>query len=419
MNTVINPKNRRKVLFLNAYFEPEHIAATHLEKDLVQGLINSDFEIEVICPTPQRGVSEETRDRYKKIKQEDLYNGYVHVIRFSAPREGKNPIVRAFRYFWCNLRTYQIGRKIDGVDVIYANSTPPTQGWIAGKVAHKKGVPFIYALQDIFPDSLVNAGMTREGSNLWKLGRRIENSTYESASRIITISEDFCKNIEKKGVKSEKIIYVPNWIDTEIVHDIPRERNKIIKRYDLDPSKFYVSYSGNLGHSQNLELLAEVAIEVQKQEKEIEFVIIGEGVTKEELAKLIRYKKINNIHLLPFQPYEDIAHVFSLGDVGLVISKPGIGGSSVPSKTWSIMAASRPVLASFDKNSALSKLVLSVQCGNVASSGNAKELLDAIFDLYANKQDRMNKGKKGREYICNNMSKNNCVNQYIKAMMNA
>lgn len=160
-----------------------------------------------------------------------------------------------------------------------------------------------------------------------------------------------------------------------------------------------------------------MAERLQETEKQIEFVIIGDGVAKKELENTIIERAITNIHLLPFQPYEDIAHVFSLGDVGLIISKPGIGRSSVPSKTWSIMAASRPVLASFDKSSELSKLIMSVQCGEVAESGNAEELIDAIYFLYSNKKDRIQKGRKGREYICGNMSRAVCVNKYIKAMI--
>ena len=83
---------------------------------------------------------------------------------------------------------------------------------------------------------------------------------------------------------------------------------------------------------------------------------------KEELENIISNRDIKNVTLLPFQPYEEISHVFSLGDVGLVISKPGVGENSVPSKTWSIMSASRPVLASFDENE-LKKIIEKYHCG--------------------------------------------------------
>ena len=76
-----------RILFLDAYFEPEQIAFTHLEKDLLEGLIQAGHEVEIVCPTPTRGVSAEVAKKYKKIESETLYEGFVHVTRFSAPQE--------------------------------------------------------------------------------------------------------------------------------------------------------------------------------------------------------------------------------------------------------------------------------------------------------------------------------------------
>ena len=88
-----------KILFLDAYHEPETIAYTHLEKDLIEGLIGDGHRIHIICPTPTRGISDEDREQYKRIKSESKYEGAVIIERFLAPQEGKNPLVRAFRYF--------------------------------------------------------------------------------------------------------------------------------------------------------------------------------------------------------------------------------------------------------------------------------------------------------------------------------
>ena len=155
-----------RILFVNAYFFPENIAFSHLEKDLIEGLIEAGYDIEVICPTPTRNVSVEVYKHYKSIKSEILYNGKVHVRRFSAPREKNNPLLRAIRYLWCNFREYQIGKHYKNIDAVFAVSTPPTQGLLAGKLSKKLKCPFIYNLQDVFPDSLVNAGLTKKEHNL-------------------------------------------------------------------------------------------------------------------------------------------------------------------------------------------------------------------------------------------------------------
>ena len=112
-----------KVLFLDAYFKPEIIAFTHLENDIIDALINRGHEINILCPTPTRGIDKETREKYSKIKRESLFDGKVNVERFWAPQENKNPLTRAFRYFWCNFRQYQIGKKYKDTDVIFS-ATP-------------------------------------------------------------------------------------------------------------------------------------------------------------------------------------------------------------------------------------------------------------------------------------------------------
>ena len=166
------------LLFLDAYFEPEIIAYTHLEKDLIQGLIEGNNHIQVICPIPTKGISDSVRNEYAGRKREEFYGGRVKVRRFWAPRESKKPIFRAFRYFWCNLRSYQIGASVKSADLVFSASTPPTQGLLSAMIAkklskkYKRNIPFVYNLQDVFPDSLVNAGMTKQGSLLWKIGRK-------------------------------------------------------------------------------------------------------------------------------------------------------------------------------------------------------------------------------------------------------
>lgn len=411
------------ILFLDAYYEPESIAYTHLEKDLSEGLIAEGHKIRIICPTPTRCISDEVRELYKKMKSESKYDGAVIVERFWAPQEGKNPLVRAFRYFWCNLRTYQKAVKQRNIDIVFSNSTPPTQGALSGLVAKKlsrkskKKVPFIYNLQDIFPDSLVNVGMASKDGILWKIGRKLENFTYNQADKIITISDDFKQNIMEKGVPEEKIAVIPNWVNTNNVYPVERENNILFDRYNLDRSKFYICYSGNLGHSQNLELLVQVAEEIRTTLPDVVFALIGEGVAKEELEATVREKELDNIIILPFQPYEDIAHVFSLGDVGLIISKPGIGGSSVPSKTWSIMAAGRPILASFDRDSELTKLVTQLNCGFSSNPNSEIEFIKAIQTI--KNADRETLGNNGLQYIEAVVNKDKCVRLFVDVFLSA
>ena len=253
--------------------------------------------------------------------------------------------------------------------------------------------------------------MTTKGSIIWKIGRKIEDFTYRNADKIIVISEDFKRNIMEKGVPENKIEIIPNWINTDEVYPIERKNNILFDRYNFDRNRFYVCYSGNLGHSQNLELLVEVAEEINLTMPEVMFVLIGEGAAKNDLELLMKKKNLENIVILPFQPYEDIAHVFSLGDVGLIISKQGIGGSSVPSKTWGIMAAGRPILASFDVNSELAHVISATNSGIVAEAGNKEQFIEALRKIIVSAKVM---GNNGRDYVLGNLTQDICTAKWIK-----
>lgn len=393
-----------KILKLSSYCYPEQVASSHLSKDMNEAYQKAGIVCEIHTPTPTRGIDAKTRKKYKKIKYEELYGGYVQINRYAMFAEPKNSLLRAVRYTLCIIRGFFAGLGAKDIDVYYASSTPPINGLMMAMLKMFKKFRIVYSLQDIFPDSLVNTGMTKKGSILWKIGRVVENITYRAADKIIVISEDFKKNIMEKGVPEEKIEIVYNWVDENQVVSVDRKDNPLFDKYGLDRDKFYICYSGNVGFTQNMDMLVKVAKSLETNEN-IGFVIIGEGAFKSKLIELIKEKDIKNITLIPFQDYADISYVFSLGDAGLIISKKGVGSNSVPSKTWSIMSASNPVLASFDKGSELDQIVTENNCGICVDADDAEALKNAILDMYNNRENLKAIGQNGREFILKNLTK--------------
>ena len=400
-----------RILQLAGYFYPEQAASIYLEENRYQAFADNGFHTVVYTATSTRGITDEQYKEFKKRKRDLMYAGSVEVHRFPMFREGKNPLLRALRYFLVSCIQFIKGVNAKNIDLIYVASTPPTQGALAAMVKKIKKVPFVYNLQDIFPDSLVGTGLAKRGGLLWKIGRAIENFTYRNADKIIVISEDFKRNIMAKGVPEEKIVVVYNWVDEEAVKHVAREENKLFDKYNLDRSKFYITYSGNIGLTQNMDMLLEVAKELESK-RNIHFVLIGEGAYKAKVQEVIKEKQINNVTLLPFQPYEDISHVFSLGDVGLVISKPGVGENSVPSKTWSILSVSRPVLANFDENE-LKEIVDKHKCGVFTKAGDKAAFKKAILDLYRNGAQCREMGENGRRFILENLTRAVGTQKYV------
>jgi len=400
-----------RILRLAPYCFPESISSSHLDDDLNKAYIENDIYTELYAPVPTRGVDDETRQKYRKIKYEERYEGHQIIHRFSLVKEGRSSLSRFLRYLCMSTKHFWFGLRAKNVDLLLLGSTPPIQGAMGGCLKRIKKIPFVYGLQDIFPDSLVGTGLTKKGSLLWKVGRMIENFTYRNADKIIVISEDFKKNIMAKGVPEEKIVVIYNWVDQNAVVDIPRSENILFDRYGLDRSKFYVTYNGNIGLTQNMDMLLEVAKALEANE-DIQFVLVGNGAYLEDVKRIIAERNVQNVTLLPFQPYEEISHVFSLGDVSLVISKPGVGANSVPSKTWSIMSASRPVLANFDENE-LKSIIEKNNCGIFTKAGDKVAFTDAILKLYNDRDLCKEYGRNGRQFVMDNLTKEIGTQKYV------
>ena len=400
------------ILTFCAYFEPEIAASMYLTTNIFEDAANAGFDVELFAPTPTRGVDKQTIKKYKKIKLEKRCDGKLRIHRFTMMQEGTNTIGRAIRYILLNLVFIWKGLWTKA-DVMFIDSTPPTQGFMAAFLKKIKRIPIVYNLQDIFPDSMVNTGICNTESFAFRVGKWLEKVIYKNADKIIAISEDFKKNIMVKGVPEEKIEVVYNWVDEQAVYHVDRAINPLFKRYGIDVNKFYIAYSGNIGLTQNLELLLDAA-EQLKSHTDIGFIIIGDGVYKSELEKQIQRRALSNIIMIPFQPYEEIANVFSIGDVGLIISKPGVGINSVPSKTWSYMAARTPILASFDKDSELVKIIRSCRCGECAQAGDLYQLISKIIEMKNSKPD--NWGSNGRQYIDAKLSRKINTKKYINVI---
>ena len=396
-----------KVVFPCSYYLPETAASLYITDNIVHACADKGIEVDLYTPSPTRNVP----DGSVWEREERQMDGKLRIHRFHLYGEGKNPMLRALRYFLGEfiLLHYCMWKKYD---VAFVDSTPPIQGLKMPLIKWLKRKPTIYNVQDIFPDSLVGTGLTHEGSLIWKIGRMVEKITYRYADKIIVISEDFKKNIMAKGVPEDKIVVIYNWVDQNKVVDVPREENKLFDVYGLDRSKFYITYNGNIGLTQNMDMLLDVAKELQEEYEDIHFVLVGHGAYLDEVKRKVADQQLENVHLLPFQPYEDISHVFSLGDASLVISKPGVGANSVPSKTWSIMSASRPVLANFDENE-LKTIIENNHCGIFTKAGDKDAFKESILTLYNHRELCKEYGHNGRKFVLDNLTREVGTQKYV------
>lgn len=404
-----------KVLFLNAYFYPEGIASSYLGHHIREALIDAGFPIVLYAPVPSRGVTDAVRKEYGTSKKDELWHdGKMAIHRFWISRERTSALARAVRYMFVVIKLLNRGlfaKDARSCGLMFIPSTPPIMGVMAAMIKFFRKVPYVYCLQDVFPDSLVGTGMTHKGSVLWKIGRRVEDFTYRHADKIVVISEDFKRNIMAKGVPEGKIEVIYNWVDEKAVRPVVKEENPLYDEFGIDRGKFTVVYAGNLGNAQNIEIVLSAASRLP----EIQFLVFGTGGLEDELRKKIEADSLMNVRLLPLQPMDRVSYVYSLGDVCVVSCKAGLGGSAMPSKTWSIMSCGRPVLASFDEGE-LKDIIEKNHCGVFTHAGNDEEFVAAVHRLSEAPETCRQMGADARRYILDNLTKEAGTRKYVEVI---
>lgn len=397
-----------KIIFPCSYYLPERAASLYLTDHIVHACAENDIDVMLYTPTPTRSVPANTTWERNEIQ----CNGKIKIHRFHLFQEGKNPFLRAFRYFLGEIYFLHkcIWTKYDGA---FIDSTPPIQG-LKNPIIKLMGKRVIYNAQDIFPDSLSGTGLAKKGGLLWKIGSVVEKITYKYSDKIIVISEDFKRNLMEKGVPEEKIVVVYNWVDENAVVPIDDENNPLFEEFGINREKFRVVYAGNLGNAQNIDVILDAAKGLVEN-TDIEFIIFGTGGRESEIRSRIENEHLNNVKLLPLQPVERVPYVYGLGNVCVVSCKTGLGGSAMPSKTWSIMASGRAVLANFDEGE-LKQILEENNCGVFTQAGDVNTFRSVIVDLCEHRDLTTEMGRNGRNFILENLTKDVGTLKYISVI---
>lgn len=393
-----------KILIPFSYYHPEQCAGLFVVDDMTADAARQGIESVITVPTPTRNVAPGA----KWDRDETLCDGKVLVHRFRMYGEGKNPVLRAMRYLLCEIVQlhYMLWKKYD---VAFIDSTPPIQGLKLPIVRLFRKKPVVYNAQDLFPETLSGTGLAKQGGLLWKIGMWVSNVTFRNSDKIIAISNDIKRSMVARGVPAEKIEVVYNWVDEKAVQPVAKEDNPLFEEFGLDRNKFTIVYAGNLGNAQNIGIVLDGA----KELSDVQFAVFGSGGLENEVRKRISDEGLTNVHLNPLQPVDRVKYVYSLGDACIVSCKEGLGGSAMPSKSWSIMSCGRPVVASFDEGE-LKEILENNSCGVFSHAGNVKEFVAAIKQLATNRQKSEEMGKNARQFILNNLTKEVGAKKYVE-----
>ena len=298
--------------------------------------------------------------------------GFLHV---AMPRKGRSVPLRLLAWVWFHaISTILAACALPKFDVVIAPSPPLTIGVSAWLLRALRGAAFVYNVQEIYPDVAVQLGALRSPA-LIRLFSRLERFVYDRADAVTVISSGMEANLRAKGVLAAKVALIPNPVDRI---DLPAagQPNAFSRTHGL-ADKFVVTYAGNIGKPQGLEIVIGAA-EALRDDTSILFVVVGDGSEKRAIEQLIERRGLSNVLLLPYHPYSTVPEIYAASSVCLVLQAAGTGGTALPSKAVQIAGAGRPIIAVADDDSDLADFVKSADCGLVVSPGRPEQLASCV-----------------------------------------
>jgi glycosyltransferase involved in cell wall biosynthesis len=283
-------------------------------------------------------------------------------------------------------------------DTVLFSNTPPDALGIAARWCKKNNRPYLLWLQDIYAEAIARIVGAKLGMAaapvIWRY-RRMEGRQLREAARVVAITDDFRPLLENWGVPAERIAVVENWAPLE---DLPqRARDNPFAREHGLIGKTVFLYSGTLGLKHNPALLSALA-ERLRTRTDVGVVVVSEGLGADFLASEKRLKSLDNLLLLPFQPFSRLPDMLASADAVVAILEPEAGVFSVPSKVLTYHCAGRPTLGAMPKENLAARLIERERTGLIADPRDTPAFLSAAQQLLDDRTGREQMGVRARAY---------------------
>lgn len=365
-----------RVVIFGALYKPDLGPSAPIFTMLCENLVKLGHQVTMIAPVPSYPTGQVPPEYRGKWLWQSVENG-VEVIRVNMPSLDRGKfLLRLIQYI-----AYQLGTAWAGLhkeyDIVLAGSSSLSMWLPYALLAVLRRKPAVYAVYDVYPGVGVKLGVFKNKLVL-ALVTAMEKFCLEHAAVVRIISESFRSELREMGVPDEKMILIYDWVDTDLIRPLPQD-NAFMQEYGLT-GKFVVLYAGNIGLSQGLENVLTTAEMLEKIE-DILFVFVGDGCNREALMTEAKKRHLKNVKFIPFQPRQRLPEVMASASVSLVILQQGIGYNSIPSKTYSIFASGRPIVASIDEGSEAWNLISKANAGLCVPPENPSKIKEAISRL--------------------------------------
>ena len=401
-----------RLTILNQFFYPDHSATSQLMTELAQNLGEHGFEVTALA----------SRGRYNgggALPPRENYSG-VRIERAWATSFGKTCLPgRLADYLTFYLAAFWRLLTLPRQDVVMALTTPPLIGLIALIVGRLRGIRFVALMEDLYPDVAVALGVVSPKSLLARLLDWLTRMMLKHADRIIVLGDCMLERVVAKvGAEARRRIdVIHNWADGEEIVPLECGKNGFFTERGLANlnDKFVVLFSGNLGLVNEFSTVLEAAHSLRAR-SDIVFVFIGEGSRSAEIRSFVNENGLDNVRMLPYQPRETLRRSLASGDAMLITLAEGLAGLSVPSKTYSGLAAGRPLLFVGDQRSCVARLIRQNDCGATVAGGESGRLAEIIAGWAEDRGEAIRLGGGARALFEQRFDRRVAVESYVESL---
>jgi len=385
-----------KILILTQWFDPEPTFKGLL---FARELAARGHEVEVLTGFPNYpGGVVYPGYRIRPWVREKIDG--INVLRVALyPSHNNSGFHRSLNYLSFALSAAVLGATlIRKPDVIYVYHPPITVGFAATVIGFLRRTPFVYDIQDLWPDTIAATGMISNTATLTLLGKWCK-FVYRRARHIVVLSPGFKEQLIQRGVPSDKIDVIYNWCD-ESVFTFEDEPGTRLGGAD----RFCILFAGTMGLAQGLDSVLHAAQICRTTVPTAEFIFIGGGVERSRLESMAQEMQLDNVRFFTRQPMHAMGHVLAGADALMVhLKNDPLFRITIPSKLQAYLAAAKPILMGVSGDAA--ELIKQSRSGVVCEPDNPQSIAEAVKALVNADRGRLAEmGHAGRDFYNREMS---------------
>lgn len=408
---------KKKILIHSIVFSPDGVSTAYLYNDIAKAFKKHDYEVVVLTTTPHYNIVSE---EIKKQPLEKRFFGLYYESTFSdikvlhiPQKKFKSTALRILGFLYWHFMALILGLSQKNISAILSPSPPLTIGFVNLIIGKIKKAKVVYNVQEIYPDFLIEQGGLKSKPVI-KILKWLERFVYNKSDAVTTIDQIFYDTIVERFCDKAKLHVIPNFVDTDLYHPLLDSSLNIDDSLFKATNNLKLMYAGNVGHAQDWYPLIETAKRLKNDP--IDFYIIGEGVMKKYVEDQKKEYRLDNVHILPYQPREVMPQLLAFADLQYIFMSKEMEGHGFPSKVYTIMACGKPMLICSGNNTPIVNFLKDLDCAEIITTADFSEKVGCIENFLKTvtleKLDRL--GSNGLKTIEDYYTKDVVTKKYVE-----